>query len=84
LTRRLRGGRHGAKRADHDPLEEVQAANRAWWEQSPMTYDWRGRAELEPGSRSWFDDQDRRSDAQHAHFLDGRPPFELLLGDIVL
>ena len=84
LTRRLRGGRHGAKRADDDPLEAVQAANRAWWEQSPMTYDWRGSPELEPGSRSWFDDQDRRSDAQHAHFLDGRPPFELLLGDIAL
>jgi 2-polyprenyl-3-methyl-5-hydroxy-6-metoxy-1,4-benzoquinol methylase len=84
LTRRLRGGRHGAKRTDDDPLEAVQVANRAWWEQNPMTYDWRGSAALEPGSQPWFDDQDRRSDAQHVHFLNGRAPFELLLGDIAL
>jgi 2-polyprenyl-3-methyl-5-hydroxy-6-metoxy-1,4-benzoquinol methylase len=75
------GGLHGLKRSDADPLEAVQAANRAWWERSPMTYDWRQSAGLESGSPAWFDDQDRRSDEQHAHFLSGRPPFELLLGE---
>src|SRR5688572_27147343 len=46
-----------------------------------MSYDWQESAGLEPGSPAWFDDQDRRSDEQHAHFLAGRPAFELLLGD---
>jgi 2-polyprenyl-3-methyl-5-hydroxy-6-metoxy-1,4-benzoquinol methylase len=74
------GGRHGAKRLQNDTLADVQDANRAWWEHSPMTYDWRGSSGLERSSQAWFDDQDRRSDAQHAHFLAGRPAFELLLG----
>lgn len=29
-------------------LDAVQAANRAWREQSPMTYDWRQSAGLKP------------------------------------
>jgi SAM-dependent methyltransferase len=82
--KRRGGGLHGLKRSDTDTLEAVQAANRDWWEQSPMTYDWRQSAGLEWGSPAWFDDQDRRSDEQHAHFLAGRPPFELLLGDASL
>ena len=79
--KRRSGGLHGLKRSDADPLDAVQAANRAWWERSPMTYDWRGSAGLEWGSPAWFDDQDRRSDEQHAHFLAGGPAFELLLAD---
>lgn len=79
--KRRGGGLHGVKRSRTDTLEAVQAANRAWWEQSPMTYDWRGSAGLAPGSPAWFDDEDRRSDQQHAHFLAGRPAFELLLAD---
>jgi 2-polyprenyl-3-methyl-5-hydroxy-6-metoxy-1,4-benzoquinol methylase len=81
VIKRRGGGLHGLKRSDSDGLEAVQAANRAWWEQTPMTYDWRHSAGLEPASSAWFDDQDRRSDEQHAHFLAGRPAFELLLGD---
>jgi SAM-dependent methyltransferase len=79
--KRRGGGLHGLKRSGSDGLEAVQAANRAWWERSPMTYDWRHSAHLEPGSPAWFEDQDRRSDEQHSHFLAGRPAFELLLGD---
>lgn len=78
------GGRHGDKRHSDDSLEQVQAANRAWWEASPMTYDWRQGGHLERGTREWFDDQDRRSDAQHAHFMAGRDPFGDLLGDVAL
>lgn len=74
------GGRHGAKRANSDPLDVVQAENRSWWTENPMTYDWRDSAGLEPGSVVWFEDQDRRSNAQHHHFLRGSPAFELLLG----
>lgn len=79
--RRPGGGRHGEKRRRDDPLVDVQAANRAWWEASPMTYDWRADGGLlEPGTAAWFDDQDRRSDAQHAHFMSAGDPFGLLLG----
>lgn len=81
---RPKGGRHGEKRHSNDSLEQVQTANRAWWEASPMTYDWRQGPRLERGSPSWFDDQDRRSDAQHAHFLSGGDPIDLLLGDVPL
>lgn len=73
------GGRHGAKRTDGDSLDVVQAANQSWWTENPMTYDWSASAGLEPGSAAWFEDQDRRSNAQHHHFLRGRPAFELLL-----
>jgi SAM-dependent methyltransferase len=82
VTRRRSGGLHGLKRSAADPLEAVQEANRGWWERTPMTYDWRASARLEPGSPAWFDDQDRRCDRQHAHFLGDRPAFELLLGDV--
>lgn len=81
---RRSGGRHGNKRHSDDTLEAVQAANRAWWEATPMTYDWRVGAGLQPGSAKWFDDQDRRSDAQHAHFLAGGEPIDRLLGDVSL
>lgn len=84
MRRRRGGGRHGAKRSERDSLETVQAANRAWWEQTPMTYDWRSASAIEPGTPAWFDDQDRRSDAQHAHFLHGRPAFAALLSDVAL
>jgi len=51
---------------------------------SPTTYDWRDGARLEPGSAEWFDDQDRRGDAQHAHFLAGGELIDRLLGDVSL
>lgn len=78
------GGRHGGKRLDGQPLDAVQAANRAWWEDSPMTYDWRAASNLPVGSLAWFDDQDRRSGLQHRHFLDHGSPLDLLMGDLAL
>ena len=86
MSRRPRGGRHGEKRHRGDPLADVQAANRAWWEANPMTYDWRQGAGAEPGSPAWFADQDARADAQHAHFLTGGrgDPVGRLLGDVPL
>lgn len=79
--KQLGGGRHGKKRSADDSLEDVQSANREWWEQSPMTYDWGGDSRHEPGSLGWFDDQDRRSTAAHGHFLQGRTPFDVVLGE---
>jgi SAM-dependent methyltransferase len=78
-VREKSGGRHGRKRVESDALEQVQEANREWWERTPMTYDWSGAAEFATGSTVWFDDQDRRSVAAHRHFLKDRPPFALML-----
>lgn len=79
-----RGGTHGAKRLDGQPLESVQAANQAWWEQTPMSYDWDNVSGLLVGSRAWFDHQDRRSSEQHRHFLQEQSPVDLLLAGIPL
>jgi hypothetical protein len=46
--KRRGGGLHGLKRPDSDGLDAIQAASRAWWERSPMTYDRRQSAQLEP------------------------------------
>jgi SAM-dependent methyltransferase len=73
------GGRHGRKRFESDSLEQVQEANRGWWERTPMTYDWLGDAGVATGSAEWFDDQDRRSADAHRHFWSDRLPFPLLL-----
>lgn len=69
-------GTHGEKREGTDTLEHVQQGNRAWWESTPMTYDWRGESALEPLTDAWFDDQDRRSVSAHAHFATDRIPFD--------
>lgn len=79
-----KGGTHGNKRLDDQSLEAVQVANRAWWEETPMTYDWGGASGLQVGSLAWFDDQDRRCIEQHRHFLEGQAPLDLLLGDVSL
>ena len=81
---RPRGGRHGDKRRREDSLVDVQAANRAWWEANPMTYDWRAAGGPPPGSAPWFADQDARADRQHAGFLAGGDPVGHLLGDVPL
>jgi 2-polyprenyl-3-methyl-5-hydroxy-6-metoxy-1,4-benzoquinol methylase len=76
---RGKGGTHGPKRFSDVSLADVQVESRAWWEQNPMTYDWSGHDGGQPGSESWFDHQDRRSHAEHMHFLGGRPAFEHVL-----
>lgn len=37
-----------------------QARNRAWWESTPMRYDWRESIAAEPGTRRYFEEIDRR------------------------
>ncbi|MBA3364662.1 MAG: class I SAM-dependent methyltransferase [Actinobacteria bacterium] len=72
-------GRHGDKRRDDDPLDQVQAGNRLWWESTPMSYDWRGETELVPLSLEWYEEQDRRSAEVHRHFATDRVPFDRLI-----
>lgn len=44
-----------------------------------MSYDWRGETLYTPGTPEWFDEQDRRNAAAHAHFASRQKPFDRLI-----
>jgi SAM-dependent methyltransferase len=57
-----------------------QKANKAWWEATPMRYDWREAVALEPYSRAYFEEVDRRFLASVTPYLPWRErPFEQLI-----
>lgn len=57
-----------------------QQANRAWWESTPMRYDWREAVQFEPHSREYFMEIDRRFLSSAKAFLPWRTqPFEQLI-----
>lgn len=72
-------GSHGPKRFRSESLEEVQARNEAWWDATPMSYDWRGTNQPEPLSRLWFDHQDALFIEASRHFATDRAPFDRLI-----
>lgn len=45
---------------DSGSAPEWHRANRNWWEQNPMRYDWRHPVAIEGLSRAWFAEIDRR------------------------
>jgi ubiquinone/menaquinone biosynthesis C-methylase UbiE len=45
---------------DDTQRQQWQAANKAWWESTPMRYDWRDSIAAEPGSEAYFTEIDRR------------------------
>jgi SAM-dependent methyltransferase len=45
---------------DQDERRRWQVANQAWWERTPMRYDWREGLDQPPGSRGYFEEIDRR------------------------
>jgi 2-polyprenyl-3-methyl-5-hydroxy-6-metoxy-1,4-benzoquinol methylase len=68
-------------RTDLDDPGAVQHGNRSWWSDHPMTYDWRGEIDLEPATRAWFDEIDRRFvDASRPYLTDLRP-FDRIMPD---
>jgi len=71
--------RRGPKRLDQDLLQSVQEANREWWEETPMTYDWSSAAALIPNTIPWFDEQDRLGALAHRHFATDAQPFDRLI-----
>lgn len=52
-------------------LSAQQLENWKWWEENPMTYDWEKTLHLEPGTRQWFEEIDRRFFSS-AYFARGR------------
>ncbi len=78
------------KRTEALPPEQVQAGNRAWWTENPMSYDWHGENGLPRFSPEWFAEIDRRFIfASRLFATDVTPfdriiPFERLRGQRVL
>jgi SAM-dependent methyltransferase len=68
-----------------------QESNRAWWERTPMRYDWRESLTAEPGTQAYFAEIDRRFFAaakgcmrQHTLPFDSVIPFDQLRDKDVL
>lgn len=65
---------------DEATRRKWQALNKAWWENSPMRYDWRDPITAEPGSPAYFEEIDRRFFEAVRHYLPWkRHPFDHLI-----
>jgi ubiquinone/menaquinone biosynthesis C-methylase UbiE len=59
---------------------EWQKANRSWWEQNPMRYDWRESIGATPQSREFFEEIDKRFFTDSKVYMPyQRVPFETLI-----
>jgi ubiquinone/menaquinone biosynthesis C-methylase UbiE len=66
----------------HDDAQrsQWQSANRAWWESTPMRYDWREGLTGIPGSEEYFKEVDRRFLSSVRKYLPWKDiPFEQLI-----
>lgn len=61
--------------------EQVQEANRSWWTDNPMTYDWHKTNPAEPHAPEWFDEVDRRFVAASFPYLSTVRPFDRIMPD---
>lgn len=60
--------------------KEWQALNKAWWEATPMRYDWDEAIEAEPESPAYFEEIDRRFFGSVRHYMPWRErPFDPLI-----
>jgi ubiquinone/menaquinone biosynthesis C-methylase UbiE len=65
---------------DEEERRRWQAANRAWWESTPMRYDWRDEITQSPGSEAYFKEIDRRFLASARVFMSWRNvPFDTVI-----
>lgn len=65
---------------DPDERHRWQNANRAWWERTPMRYDWREQLGGTPGSAAYFEEIDRRFlRAAHGFMPARRLPFDAVI-----
>jgi SAM-dependent methyltransferase len=66
--------------ADDAERGRWQAVNRAWWEASPMRYDWREELAAAPGTPAYFNEIDRRFLSSAKSFLPWQKiPFDTLI-----
>jgi SAM-dependent methyltransferase len=67
---------------DQDERRRWQSANRAWWERTPMRYDWRKQLIPTTGSAAYFEEIDRRFLSAARSFMplpfDALIPFDAL------
>jgi ubiquinone/menaquinone biosynthesis C-methylase UbiE len=57
-----------------------QSANKAWWEATPMRYDWRKTVPFEPGTREYYEEIDRRFLASAREYMVWKSePFDELI-----
>jgi ubiquinone/menaquinone biosynthesis C-methylase UbiE len=57
-----------------------QAANKAWWESTPMRYDWRDAIPAAPGTRDYYKEIDRRFlDSVRKYMPWSEAPFDALI-----
>jgi 2-polyprenyl-3-methyl-5-hydroxy-6-metoxy-1,4-benzoquinol methylase len=70
---------HSSHRDLAAPVDQVQAANRAWWTANPMTYDWAATNGASPRSEAWFDEADRRFVAASFPYLSEHRPFDRIM-----
>lgn len=73
--------RQDEHRSMDQPADEVQSKNREWWSSNPMTYDWGGTVDLEPMTRPWFEEVDRRFIAASRPFLTDDTAFDRIMPD---
>src|SRR5262249_49176373 len=66
--------------SDNEQRSQWQSANRAWWESTPMRYDWREELTEIPGSKEYFNEIDRRFLTSVQKYMPWRAaPFEELI-----
>src|SRR5206468_2275443 len=72
-----------------DSSNSSQERNRNWWNQTPISYDWRQKITLPEGSREFFEEVDARFFASSPFYRASQPygkliPFEKLKDKRVL
>jgi 2-polyprenyl-3-methyl-5-hydroxy-6-metoxy-1,4-benzoquinol methylase len=64
---------------DLSELEAVQAANRQWWTDQTMSYDWMDKVRLERFGQAWFEEIDRRFIHGARLFAHDKTPFDRII-----
>lgn len=65
---------------DAEQRDQWQAANKTWWESTPMRYDWREEISFEPGTKDYFKEVDVRFLESVRKYMPWRnKPFEALI-----
>jgi len=63
-----------------DERTKWQSANKAWWEATPMRYDWRDPVPFEDGTREYYQEIDRRFLASARQYLPWKKkPFDQII-----